>query len=110
MDQYPSKAIRFEFFDNNSAVLAWGTLKELGYSPVREDGHRVHIHLERGDLTSALEIAMAHGGRLIEEAPMEEACYTDTAYTMDSIRIPAHIVNEDRFDNYTESDPEQNRL
>ncbi|XEC93930.1 hypothetical protein AB6A23_21675 [Paenibacillus tarimensis] len=106
MQQHRSNAIRFEFSDYSSMVLAWGTLQELGYSPVREDGNRVHIHLDGGDLTSALEIAMAYGGRLVEQTPLEGSCITDSAYSMDSIPIPAHIVNEDWIGQEYAQEPE----
>ncbi|GGD46971.1 hypothetical protein [Paenibacillus nasutitermitis] len=70
----------FEFADDNDAAMASDTLDELGYAPVILDGRpNVHIQLDGGDLTSAIEIAQAHGGKLaVHEIP-----------------IPAHMVNED---------------
>lgn len=95
MDQ---SAILFQFDDSHQAGMAYDTLKDLGYDPViqeLEDKPAVHIHVENNDLTSALEIAQAHGGTLIESSKMDVGALLDTAYGLDSIRIPAHTVNED---------------
>ncbi|WP_051237260.1 hypothetical protein [Paenibacillus pinihumi] len=86
---------RFEFADKHSASLAWGLLTELGYAPGKAGSRQVHIQLQHGDLVSALEIVMAHGGRLMEQESGDEAELADTAYELDVIPIPAHIVNED---------------
>jgi hypothetical protein len=96
--------IAFEFSDRRSALYALDTLEELGYQPhlhEQENGYIVHFHVERNDLTSALEIAQAHGGSLMELDHQSEQAAYDTAYNMDAIRIPAHIVNEDWADDYT---------
>ena len=95
----PNHAVQFRFNDPHNAAMAYATLNELGYQPVKS-GNAVHIHLDRGDLTSALEIAMAHGGQLAGEAALEESAVIDTAYEMDAIPIPAHTVNEDWPDHY----------
>ncbi len=79
--------------------MAYVTLNELGYLPVKNGDH-VHIHLERGDLTSALEIAMAHGGQLCSQAALQEDAMLAGAYDMNAIPIPAHTVNEDWVDAY----------
>lgn len=99
--------LRFQFKDGQGLVHAYDTLQELGYDPVREQGERLHIHIERQDLTSALEIVEACGGSLIEEADRTEMSVMDEAYGMHMIPIPAHIVNEDWVDqpNYAEVDP-----
>jgi len=88
-------AIMFEFNDGSSATLASEILQQLGYSPVIHDSNRVHIHMEGSDLTSALEIAQAYGGQLVEQSEIEESIVTNTAYSLDAIAIPAHVVNED---------------
>lgn len=95
----PNHALQFQFTDPNNAAMAYATLHELGYDPVRS-GSVVHVHLERGDLTSALEIAMAHGGVLAGEAPLQDCNVIETAYDMGAIPIPAHTVNEDWPDHY----------
>ncbi|REK75217.1 hypothetical protein DX130_13470 [Paenibacillus paeoniae] len=88
-------AILFDFSDNRSAELARDMLQELGYDPVMHSDFRMHIHVDGSDLTSALEITQSHGGQLVEQAAIEEEAITNTAYALDSITIPAHVVNED---------------
>ncbi|RJX40367.1 hypothetical protein D3P09_08530 [Paenibacillus pinisoli] len=88
-------AILFDFSDNQSAELARDTLQELGYDPVMHSDRRMHIHVDGNDLTSALEIAQSLGGQLVEQAAIEEEAITNTAYALDGITIPAHVVNED---------------
>ncbi|MFD0961468.1 hypothetical protein [Paenibacillus chungangensis] len=88
-------AIMFDFSEGKSARLAYDMLNELGYDPVMHDETRLHIHVEGNDLTSALEIAQSHGGRLVEQRSMSEEDITSSAYELDSITIPAHVVNED---------------
>ncbi|MFF2091655.1 hypothetical protein [Paenibacillus sp. NPDC058174] len=90
-----SSAILFDFADAASASVACDTLQELGYEPMLHEGNRVHIHVDGVDLTSALEIAQAHGGRLVEQASIRSEAITNTAYSLDAITIPAHVVNED---------------
>lgn len=91
-------AIMFDFSDNRSAELARDLLQELNYDPVMHSGTRLHIHVDGSDLTSALEIAQSHGGRLVEQATIEEDTLTNTAYALHAISIPAHVVNEDWVD------------
>ncbi|WP_274652922.1 hypothetical protein [Paenibacillus humicola] len=86
-------ALCFHFNDASAASVASGTLKELGFEAVVRHGHDLHIRMSGDDLTSALEIAQAHGGRLA--VPSAEGELTGIAYGMDGIRIPAHVVNED---------------
>ncbi|EPY05442.1 hypothetical protein PAALTS15_19793 [Paenibacillus alvei TS-15] len=90
-------AIRFRFSDPAGARLAFDTLEELGYTPAYDSASEteLHIHVDKRDLTSALEIAEAHGGQLLEEASMTEMSVMDQAYGMNYIPIPAHMVNED---------------
>lgn len=90
-----SSAILFDFADPFSAALARDTLQELGYEPLMHEGNRLHIHVDGSDLTSALEIAMSHGGQLVEQAAIQNGSVTDSAYSLNAITIPAHIVNED---------------
>ena len=91
-------AIMFDFSDNKSADLARSMLQELGYDPVMHSGTRIHIHVDGGDLTSALEIAQSHGGQLVEQSTIRNEAITNTAYALDGITIPAHVVNEDWVD------------
>lgn len=99
--------IFFEFDQERSAYLAMDTLQELGYESGFVDGAgkpTLHVHVDRQDVTSALEIAQAHGGRLTDcgDAMSEEGVYR-MAYSLDEgIRIPAHFVNEDFTDDYAQ--------
>ncbi|WP_232243006.1 hypothetical protein [Paenibacillus sp. GSMTC-2017] len=88
-------AILFDFSDGKSAHLACDMLQELGYEPVMHNTNRMHIHVEGSDLTSALEIAQSHGGQLVEQTEIGAETITNTAYALDAITIPAHVVNED---------------
>jgi hypothetical protein len=103
-----SAPLFFEFDQERDALLALDTLEELGYEPrllSETSKPTLHIHVEGQDLTSALEIAQAHGGRLVEgeQSQLEAGVYA-MAYDMEgSIRIPAHIVNEDWAEGYADS-------
>ncbi|MFC5651881.1 hypothetical protein ACFPYJ_22715 [Paenibacillus solisilvae] len=88
-------SLLFQFGDENMAAMAAQTLEELGYEPVIRQGQEVHIHLQGSDLTSALEIAQAHGGQLAMQSPITDTVITNDAYDLDAIQIPAHVVNED---------------
>ncbi len=90
-----NSALLFDFNDDDSAALACETLRELGYETVLHEGSRMHVHLEGSDLTSALEIAQSHGGQLVEQAQIDADAVTGSAYSLDAIAIPAHLVNED---------------
>ncbi|WP_307202539.1 hypothetical protein [Paenibacillus harenae] len=103
-------AILFEFSDARSATLASDTLEELGYAPVSHENNRIHIHIEGSDLTSALEIAQANGGRLVEQSHIADWAVTDTAYALDAVTIPAHVVNEDWVDSYGAGQQEESYL
>jgi hypothetical protein len=98
-------AIFFEFNQERDALLALDTLEELGYSPSllnHTEKPTLHIHVEDQDLTSALEISQAHGGKLVEKNDSNaETEVLSMAYDLEgSIRIPAHVVNEDWTDAY----------
>ncbi|CAH1216801.1 hypothetical protein PAECIP111893_04176 [Paenibacillus plantiphilus] len=91
-------ALLFQFADTASASSAAETLQELGYEAINNEVQKVHVHLQNGDLTSALEIVQAYGGSLIGQSAIHEAgdaMMVDEAYGLDAIPIPAHIVNED---------------
>lgn len=96
--------IFFEFDKERDALLALDTLEELGYKPelLEGEGTTLHIHIDDQEMTSALEIAQSHGGRLVEREPLQSEPSTFAmAYDLEgSIRIPAHTVNEDWPDNY----------
>jgi hypothetical protein len=98
--------IYFQFNEKKPALLALDTLQELGY----EVEWLTHDHLEHKptlmltvdhcDLTSALEIAQAHGGILIEarQSPAEHEVLT-SAYSLEDVTIPAHVVvDAEQFD------------
>jgi hypothetical protein len=99
--------IFFEFDQTRDALLALDTLEELGYKPelLEEERATLHIHLDAQEITSAIEIAQSHGGRLVDRPQMqsEQATFA-MAYDLEgSIRIPAHTVNEDWSDSYAAS-------
>lgn len=102
-----SAPIFFQFDSEETAALAQDTLEELGYGVGRHsetEKPMLHVIVDRGDLTSALEIAQSFGGKLIEQggAPDESRTF-DMAYDMDGmIPIPAHVVNEDWDDRYAD--------
>jgi len=99
--------IFFEFDKERDALLALDTLDELGYKPELLGGEMstVHIHLDEQEITSALEIAQSHGGRLVDRPLSEpEPAIYNMAYDLEgSIRIPAHTVNEDWSESYAEA-------
>ncbi|WP_051318248.1 hypothetical protein [Cohnella thermotolerans] len=95
MNPMSHTSIMFRFPSDSAARLAYDTLEELGYDPELHDGGRLHIHVVREDLVSALEIVQSCGGELIERAEAEDAALTNASYSLDCIPIPAHIVNED---------------
>ncbi|GIP15790.1 hypothetical protein J40TS1_14320 [Paenibacillus montaniterrae] len=88
-------AILFDFVNAESANQAFSLLQELGYDPALHTPTRLHIHVVGEDLTSALEIVQVHGGTLVEQAAMKDELLASTAYGLDDVRIPAHLVNED---------------
>ncbi|MFD2673602.1 DNA/RNA helicase [Marinicrinis sediminis] len=94
----------FRFEDRRDAYFAFDTLLELGYQPVfhpDEAEPMLHIHIEKNDLTSALEIAQAHGGELVDEPAGKQYATFQSAYEMgEEIAIPAHMVTEDMNETY----------
>lgn len=101
--------IFFEFDEERSALLALDMLEELGYRPRMTDGTgkpALHIHVEKQDVTSALEIAQAYGGRLTDRVEgvtdgMADGDAYSLAYDLnEGIRIPAHVVTEDFTEQY----------
>ncbi|MDP5275055.1 DNA/RNA helicase [Chengkuizengella axinellae] len=106
------KPIIFEFEDKRSAFLALDTLEELGYEVFYHDEFSkptLHIHIEKNDLTSALEIIQAHGGTMVEEAAADESRYVNAAYGIekDQISIPAHTVVEDLTEEYLSNNKDE---
>lgn len=117
-------SILFQFEDLTSAESAFDMLDELGYEPILHDQSanssekpKLHIHVERRDLTSALEIAQFYRGKLIESPSNGEKARNpgdperlinadgfqnsndpEQLINVDEIRIPAHTVNEDWLD------------
>ncbi|TNJ65853.1 hypothetical protein FE784_13105 [Paenibacillus hemerocallicola] len=101
MSQAP---IYFEFPDSAAAAIALDTLTELGYhahATGQEGKAGVQLYIDHNDLTSALEIAQANGGNLLDTdtTPAETESYS-MAYDLDSVPIPAHVVNEDWPESY----------
>ncbi|MEO3946528.1 hypothetical protein [Gorillibacterium sp. CAU 1737] len=116
--------LEFQFPDSKSAMLAMDMLTEIGFhvKPV------LRVGFDRGDLTSALEIAEAYGGSLdMADAhhrspsglPVSEREVFDTAYqlaggegtgTFEDLRVPAHTVTEDLPEAYLHPDVEAPHL
>lgn len=91
--------ITFEFDTPEAAAQAADTLQELGYKTRAS----LNIFIDRGDLTSALEIAQAYGGQMAHSSEYQEERLVASAYemdNMDNVAIPAHVVNEDFPENY----------
>lgn len=100
--------ILFQFPDAKSAKIALDTLLELNYHAhlaEREKKPTIHIFVDQNDLTSALEIAQANGGCLTASALNDrEEDYYNTAYRIDNVPIPAHLINEDWVEEGKEND------
>ncbi|EGL15288.1 MULTISPECIES: hypothetical protein [unclassified Paenibacillus] len=98
--------IFFEFPQERDMRLAYDTLFELGYRPgvnASEGKSTLHIHVEGQDLASAMQIAQAHAGELIDAPPAAEVSYSEpeayaAAYDLDTIRIPAHLIQDPEED------------
>ncbi|MDF2722481.1 MAG: hypothetical protein K0Q59_2156 [Paenibacillus sp.] len=106
MSQAP---LYFKFTDAATAKLALDTFVELSYHAhaTEKDGASVvQLFLDHNDLTSALEIAQANGGTLLDtdERTRSEWHSYQNAYELDAVPIPAHVVNEDWPDAYFTSD------
>jgi hypothetical protein len=101
-----STPIYFQFIDHKAALQAFDTLQELEYEVEwLEHDHKEHLptlrlNVDRSDLTSALEIAQSHGGTLVEaKQDYNEMEILTSAYNLETIAIPAHVVNDDeQFD------------
>ncbi|WP_274364328.1 hypothetical protein [Paenibacillus thermotolerans] len=96
-------AIRFSFPNMDSAIDAFETLQELGYDPVMEEGAEehptLHIHVERSDVQSALEIVQTHGGEIRDTAEVGNAA-DGPECNLEGQGLPAHLVNEDFSEAY----------
>lgn len=96
----------FQFADRKEAYSAFDTLMELGYRPVfhiDKEQPTLHIHVQKNDITSALEISQAHGGMLLEQPDGAQLSAYDAAYELgEELSIPAHIVTEDLSEEYLE--------
>jgi hypothetical protein len=93
-----SEPIFFQFGEDDDTNLALDTLEELGYQAGVFDYQgkaTLHLHLDNQDIASALQIVQSYGGNLVEVSRGEEIKLYDEAYSMDTISIPAHLVNED---------------
>ncbi|WP_127585376.1 hypothetical protein [Paenibacillus koleovorans] len=111
----------FAFPESRSATLAYEMLAELGYHvhQARQDGGQpcVQVFMESTELSSAMEVAQAYGGQLVEftddmlhahthdhehthrdhtdaQSAVTGGQLYESAYGMDMIPIPAHLVNE----------------
>jgi hypothetical protein len=91
--------IYYQFSDEESANQALDTLEELGFDVhlyTGDNNPAIGIILHGEDLTSALEISQAHGGRLIEyDQESSDEQWFASAYDLDHAVIPAHLTTED---------------
>jgi hypothetical protein len=103
--------IYFHFIHNKAALQAFDTLQELEFDVVfLEHDHEAHLptlqlNVNHHDLTSAVEIAQAHGGRIVEgKMAISESDVLTSAYGLDYISIPAHVVNDEELVDPSEGD------
>jgi hypothetical protein len=99
-----SVLIYFQFIHQKAALQAFDTLQELNYDVKWLDHeHKEHLptlslNLNQCDLTSALEITQSHGGVLVEGKQSTPTLDVITsAYKLDEIAIPAHVVNDEEM-------------
>src|ERR1700731_3608879 len=97
-----SVPIYFQFNEQKPALLALDTLQELGYEVQwLSHDHSEHkptlmLNVDHCDITSALEIAHAHGGILVETRQSSaELDMLTSAYSLEDIAIPAHVIVEE---------------
>jgi hypothetical protein len=103
--------IYFQFTHKKSALQAFDTLQELEYNvEFLEHDHEEHLptlvlNVNNTDLTSALEIAQAHGGWLVEgKRSVPELEVLTSAYELDYVSIPAHVVNDEEIGDPSEGE------
>jgi len=92
--------VRLQFRRLEEAHEAFETLQELGYRPeMAGEGcnPEIDIHIENNDVQSALEIAHAFGGHLLENGADRPARID---FDPDDVSIPAHAVTEDFSERY----------
>jgi hypothetical protein len=93
-------SLKFEFSESFAADSACSTLQEIGYDAMRSGDGELYVRIENQDVESALEICQVHGGRL----NMSDGRYHQgsglSAYGLDEVVIPAHIINEDWNESY----------
>ncbi|HZG85025.1 DNA/RNA helicase [Paenibacillus sp.] len=95
-------AIRLQFPDMRAASEAFELLQELDYRPeIVCEGERpeLDVHIVRSDVQSALEIAHAYGGHLLEAGASHPAPFR---LDLGELDIPAHTVTEDFSEDYAE--------
>ncbi|HZG55129.1 DNA/RNA helicase [Paenibacillus sp.] len=93
-------AIRLRFPNARAAAKAFDTLQELEYRTELIAGcepPELAVHIERHDVQSALEIAYAFEGKLVEHG---EDRPKRSEFDPDEVVIPAHAVTEDFSDRY----------
>ncbi|WP_040949589.1 hypothetical protein [Gorillibacterium massiliense] len=94
-------SIFFQFDDIQAIRSAAGTLSELGY-PVQ---FLLQVPIETANLSAALDISQACGGRLAEVTEplhfaLAESAMLQSAYNLGGIQVPAHTVTEDFSEDY----------
>lgn len=106
-----SLPIYFQFVEERTALQAFDTLMELDYDvKLLEHDHEEHLPtllliLNQSDLTSAIEIAQSHGGKLVEaKQTCQEIDSITAVFNSDYIPIPAHtVIDEELLDPSDES-------
>lgn len=81
-----NRSILFRFPNRRMAFYAFDTLEELGYESVINPElaePEVQVNIMKSDVTSALEIAQACGGKLVEQ---------EVQSIHEKLNISAHLV------------------
>ncbi|MDP4095610.1 hypothetical protein OIN60_02235 [Paenibacillus sp. P96] len=93
-------SLKFEFGEAFAADAACSTLREIGYDAQRSGKGDLYVRIENQDVESALEICQEHGGCLNINDGKDHQGSGLSAYGLDEVVIPAHIVNEDWNESY----------
>ncbi|QOS76768.1 hypothetical protein JNUCC31_18190 [Paenibacillus sp. JNUCC31] len=89
------RELQVHFSDRTDLLAAQATLEELGYKPYQSGPLELYIPTDRQDPQSAVEIVQSHGGSAVFASSVEDLDQ------FQNISIPAHLVNEDWDEAYT---------
>ncbi|MEC0127730.1 hypothetical protein [Paenibacillus pabuli] len=89
------RELQVHFSDHTAMLAAQATLEELGYKPYQSGPLELYIPTDRQDPQSAVEIVQSHGGSAVFASSVEDLDQ------FQNISIPAHLVNEDWNEAYT---------